>query len=78
MKVKFNTFDQINLESLIFRIREKNSTDWYYQNKYKTDQINKEIFFPFGFPIIENSQGKVYEIEIESLHSTVNPNAINF
>jgi len=72
VEVKFETFNQINLESLIFRIKEKGSPNWYYQNTYKTDQFNRDLFFPFGFPIIEDSKNRIYEIEIESIQGTPN------
>ncbi len=54
---------------LIFKIREKDSQDWYYQSEHN-NIIYSDIFFPFGFPVIENSKNKTYEIEIESVNGT--------
>lgn len=63
---RFWTFYRLNDDYLIFRIREKNSSGWYYQNKYKTDQFQPNQYFTFGFPVIDNSKGKQYVFEIES------------
>jgi hypothetical protein len=68
----FNNYQKINSDWVWFRIKEKNSTDWYYQNKYNTDQFNPEYYFTFGFPVIANSQNKEYQIEIESISGTKN------
>ena len=42
VRVRFNTFGRINDDELIFRIKEKSSPGWYYENKYKTDQAGKK------------------------------------
>lgn len=63
---RFWTYYRLNDDYLIFRIREKNSLDWYYQNKYKADQFQPNQYFTFGFPVIENSKGKQYVFQIES------------
>lgn len=60
--VRFNTFNRLNHDLLIFRIREKNSKHWYYENRFNT--IN--FYNYFGFPKIENSKNRVYYFEIES------------
>lgn len=54
-------------DDVIFRIKEKNKKDWYFQNKYWANQFVDFEYFSFGFPIIENSKGKTYVFEIESL-----------
>jgi len=64
---RFWTFWRLNDDFLIFRIREKGATEWYYQNKYKADQFQPNQYFTFGFPVIETSKGKTYIFEIESL-----------
>lgn len=73
--VRFYNFDRINDDLLEFRIREKGEDNWYYENVYKVDQFLPDELFPFGFPVIENSKGKVYEFEIESLQG-VKGNAV--
>jgi len=65
--VRFYNYDRINSDSVIFRIKEKNSSDWLYQNIYKTDQFIPNALFTFGFPIIPDSRGKEYYFEIESV-----------
>ena len=65
--VKFDTHQRINDDYLQFRIREKGQQNWLYTSKYKVDQFQNNKYFPFGFPKIENSQDRVYEIEIKSL-----------
>lgn len=64
--VRFNTFNRINEDSVVFSIKQKNLNSWHYQNKYKVDQFQPEDFFTFGFPVINNSKDKVYQFEIES------------
>lgn len=52
---------------LLFRFKEKGSQNWYYQNTYRSGMIYDIPFLPFGFPIIQNSKGKIYQFELESL-----------
>lgn len=66
--LRFNTYGRINKDSVIFRIKQKNADSWYYQNKYKADQFQPNDFFTFGFPIMDDSKGKAYQFEIESLY----------
>ncbi len=66
ISINFNTFNRVNNDQLIFRIKEKGG-GWLYQNKYSTFGISNKSFFPFGFPPIKNSQGKVYIFELESI-----------
>jgi hypothetical protein len=55
-------------DTIVFRIKEKNSESWYYQNKYRSGFMYELPFFPFGFPVINNSKDKTYYFEIESLN----------
>ncbi|HSV94369.1 MAG TPA: hypothetical protein VLH94_00115 [Spirochaetia bacterium] len=66
--VRFNNNYHDSEDILVFRLREKGEKDWYYQAKYKTDQFLAHRLFPFGFPAISNSAGKIYEFELESLN----------
>ena len=66
VSVRFNTFARINSDSIIFRIKEKGQNKWYYTNIYLTDQFQPDELFTFGFPIIENSEGRSYQFELES------------
>lgn len=66
----FNNYQKINSDWVWFRIKEEGSKKWYYENKYNTDQFNPEYYFTFGFPVINNSQNKKYQIEIQSIYGT--------
>jgi hypothetical protein len=66
--VRFWNFWRLNDDNIIFRIRESGTNRWYYENRYKSDQFQPHQYFTFGFPTIENSQGKYYEFEVESEH----------
>lgn len=50
---------------MLFRLKERGSKEWYYQNTYNPMQLNDLSFFPFGFPIIPDSKNKYYIVEIE-------------
>lgn len=65
--VKFSNNNKINNDVLTFRIKEEGEESWFYENQYKTDQFQNNSFFTFGFPIINNAQGKYFIFEIESL-----------
>ncbi len=64
--IRFNTFGRVNDGAFIFRIRDKETKDWYYENIYQTEKFGGFTFFPFGFPIIHNSDGKHFVFELES------------
>ena len=64
--VRFNTFFRINEDIVIFRIKEAGAKNWFSENRYTTPQFQPNKLFTFGFPIIENSENKVYQFEIES------------
>ncbi|MCL4374645.1 hypothetical protein M1523_02160 [Patescibacteria group bacterium] len=63
VKIRFDG-QRINDDRLTFRIKEKGSHHWYYEQTYYTVQFIKLPLFPFGFPIIPDSQGKTYTIEL--------------
>jgi len=68
VEIKFNVFYETIPDTLIFRIKEKGEgdKDWYYQSEHN-NIAHTQAFFPFGFPVIANSQNKTYEIELESV-----------
>lgn len=66
VSVRFKTYNRINDDILVFRIKERGASKWFYQNEYKVDQFQDDKLFPFGFPPIEDSRGKVFLVEIES------------
>jgi len=50
---------------IIFRIKEKGSDSYFYENSYYFDSDFKTSFYQFGFPTQEKSKNKEYVIEIE-------------
>lgn len=68
--VPFDTNNKSVNDRIIFRIKQSETTDWYFQATYNTNQIQNNIPFPFGFPIIRNSKNITYTFEIESLNGT--------
>ncbi len=70
ISVRFNNFEHINDDVIIYRIREKGQKDWYYQNEHTAGQFQPHGLFTFGFPLIENSEGKTYQFELESKKGT--------
>lgn len=70
--IRFNTFFQINEDIIRFRIKEKNSSKWYFQYDYTTPQFQPNQLFTVGFPVISDSAGKTYLFEIESLQGEKN------
>ena len=61
-----------NDDQIIFRIKEKGSSRWYYEQSYHAVQFVKLPLFPIGFPIIKDSQGKTYDIEIYTKKGKIN------
>jgi len=61
-----------NNDQIIFRIKEKGSSRWYYEQSYHAVQFVKLPLFPIGFPIIKDSQGKTYDIEIYTKKGKIN------
>lgn len=49
---------------VVFRIKEKGAKTWYSSNSYLGGQFHELNLFPFGFPLISNSKGKMYEFEL--------------
>jgi len=76
VSIRFQTYVRppYNYEdTFLFKFKEKRSSKWYYQNTYRSGLIYDVAFFPFGFPQIVDSKGKIYDFEITSL----NGNSIN-
>jgi len=67
VEIRFLTYGKVSSDSYIFRIKEKSDKEWYYENIYKAKEFGGYPLFPFGFPIITNSKGKIYNFELESL-----------
>lgn len=53
---------------LIFKIKEKGQNQLWYSGKFRSGAISGEPIYPFGFPVISKSKGKIYQFSIISLH----------
>ena len=67
VSMRFYNQNRDSDDTLAFRIKEEGQEQWYYEAKYKTDQFLPHKLFPFGFPVINDSNGKNYVFQIESL-----------
>jgi MFS family permease len=52
-------------ERIVFRIKEEEEKDYFYENTYELNQYWETNYFLFGFPIQKDSEGKNYVFEIE-------------
>jgi hypothetical protein len=52
-------------ERIVFRIKEEEEKDYFYENTYELNQYWENNYFLFGFPIQYESQDKKYVFEIE-------------
>lgn len=68
--VKFIQLSAKVSDNIVFRIKEKDKSNWYYENGYKANQFQPDQYFTFGFPPIINSKNNAYVFEIESLSGT--------
>lgn len=66
--IPFNTNNRSINDRIIFSLKETGSQNWLIQNTYNTNQIQTNIPFPFGFPVIKNSKNKSFTFQIESLN----------
>ncbi|EKD52976.1 MAG: hypothetical protein ACD_61C00186G0013 [uncultured bacterium] len=67
ISLRFNNQNRDSKDTLVFRLKEQGQDRWYYEAKYETDQFLPNKHFPFGFPVISNSDSKNYEFQLESL-----------
>lgn len=65
--IRFLTHEKVSSDFYIFRIKEKSDKEWHHINTYKAKEFGGYPLFPFGFPVIINSKGKIYYFELESL-----------
>jgi len=66
VRILVSTEGRINTNTLVFRLRELGSETWLVENTYVTDRFIDGEKYPFGFPIISNSKGKIYEYEFST------------
>ena len=71
---RFDTKHYMKKDYLLFQIKEHSANEWYYSNPYRTDWFQDKMLYPFGFPIIQNSKNKIFDIRLSSLNGTVQNN----
>jgi hypothetical protein len=54
-------------ERIVFRIKEEEEKDYFYENTYELNQYWETNYFLFGFPVQKDSEGKNYIFEIEKV-----------
>jgi 4-amino-4-deoxy-L-arabinose transferase-like glycosyltransferase len=52
-------------ERIVFRIKEEEKNDYFYENTYELNQYWETNYFLFGFPVQYDSESKNYAFEIE-------------
>jgi hypothetical protein len=52
-------------ERIVFRIKEEEKKDYFYENTYELNQYWETNYFIFGFPVQKDSEDKNYVFEIE-------------
>ena len=70
VRILVSTEGRINTNILVFRLREVGTTKWLVENTYVTDRFIDGEKYPFGFPIISDSKGKIYEYELTTIDGT--------
>jgi len=70
--IPFDTNNESIHDRIVFRIKEASEKNWFHQNVYDTNQIQDNVPFPFGFPIIQHSKGIHFKVEIESMDGRKN------
>jgi len=51
-------------QDLVYSIKEVGAKDWYATSHFKPTEVGESKNHPFGFPVIADSKGKKYEIQI--------------
>lgn len=57
---------------VLFKIKEKDAASWLHESKQSTTDFYHLAYFPLGFPVVEQSQGKTYTFELEITNPTKN------
>lgn len=66
LTIQFDNKDIIEKKS-VFRIKEKNSAEWYHASNIDTIQYNIKPLYTFGLPVITDSKNKTYQFEVSIL-----------
>lgn len=68
----FTRYSYDGEDILSFKLKEKNSNDWYFEGGFRSGLLENNLKFPIGFPIIADSKDKTYLFEILSLNGNQN------
>ncbi len=55
-------------DALDFKIKGHDSNSWLSEKLYYINDFDKSFILPLGFPVQDDSQGKTYDFEIESIY----------
>jgi len=66
LTLRFDNKDIIEKKS-VFKIKEKNSNNWYHTSIIDTIQYNIKPLYTFGLPVIADSKNKTYQFEVTIL-----------
>ena len=66
-----NNYKKKNTDEIWFRLKEIDSENWVYQEKYPTEKMSEDYYYTLGFPSISDSKGKEYLIEFESVSGSI-------
>lgn len=64
IKVPFKIKGVLPSTPLIFKVRELGTENWYHVDAINLNHLTHLPFYPFGFPPINNSKGRIYVIEV--------------
>lgn len=70
--IHFDSQNRFINDRILFKLKEEGSGQPIYENIYSARDMKDLELFPFGFPLIQNSRNKTYEVELASLHGTTN------
>lgn len=63
---KFNGYNFVEEDRLLFRIKREKEEHWIYENIYGIGGFEKNFNLPFGFPLIADSKDERFVVEIVS------------
>lgn len=78
--IKF-TKPEKETDKVTFRIKEQGEDSWFYENQYDSRHFPNNEFYPFGFPAVANSKGKIYQFELIPINRgsiNISSNSKNF
>lgn len=68
--INFAKNQRIKAGDIVFRVKESNREQWIITNTYSAKQLNFLPSYPFGLPVIADSNGKSYTFELSYKNGT--------